>query len=239
MPLLPLPAWLRRLAARRDAVPTPQLTDHRSQWNWAGVSLTNSPAGATQYRSQHDPFREAEGTAGGAGPGTREPHVPQYASRAPSVGVCVARCGRPGGVLDPGSALLGQALACQPLPFRRKVRDLPALRLAALAVLGSVLVPGPAVATPALARVHLLRHGTPLFSAGSAIRLRYPGARRRTHLKPLRRAGGWTTVGDSVAAPCSPASGVQPTKESLQLSAGSTDTIDLVARPCSAVAVVE
>jgi hypothetical protein len=61
-----------------------------------------------------------------------------------------------------GSAALGQSLACQPLPFRWKVGDLRALRLAALAVLGRVLVPGPAVAAPALAGVHLLGHSTPL-----------------------------------------------------------------------------
>src|SRR6266511_1299980 len=76
---------------------------------------------------------------------------------------------------DPGSAALGQSLACQPLPFRWKIGDLPALRLATLAILGRVLVPSPAVATPALARVHLLGHNTPL-STGSATRLRLPRA---------------------------------------------------------------
>jgi hypothetical protein len=78
------------------------------------------------------------------------------------VGVCVTRCGRPSGVRGSGSAALGQSLACQPLPFRWKVGDLRALRLAALAVLGRVLVPGPAVTTPALAGVHLLGHSAPL-----------------------------------------------------------------------------
>jgi hypothetical protein len=78
------------------------------------------------------------------------------------VGVCVTRCGRPSGVRGSGSAALGQSLACQPLSFRWKVGDLRALRLAALAVLGSVLVPGPAVTTPALAGVHLLGHSAPL-----------------------------------------------------------------------------
>jgi hypothetical protein len=103
--------------------------------------------------------------------------------------------------LDPGSALLGQALARQPLPFRRKVGDLRALRLAALAVLGSVLVPGPAVATPALTRVHLLRHDIPLSPWALLSVCAYPGARRRTHLKPPRRAGGRTTVGDRSLLP--------------------------------------
>jgi hypothetical protein len=68
-------------------------------------------------------------------------------------------------VRDRGSAALGQSLACQPLPFRWKVGDLRALRLAALAVLGRVLVPGPAVAAPALAGVHLLGHSAPLSQA--------------------------------------------------------------------------
>jgi hypothetical protein len=85
-----------------------------------------------------------------------------------------------------GSAALGQSLACQPLPFRWKVGDLRALRLAALAVLGSVLVPGPAVTTPALAGVHLLGHSTPLLT-GSAIHLRLPRVGRRTHPQPPGR----------------------------------------------------
>jgi hypothetical protein len=78
--------------------------------------------------------------------------------------VCVICCGRPSGQ-GSGSAALGQSLACQPLTFRWKVGDLRALRLAALAVLGRVLVPGPAVATPALAGVHLLGHRAPLSQA--------------------------------------------------------------------------
>jgi hypothetical protein len=142
------------------------------------VGLTNSPAGATRYRSQHDPFREAEGTAAEPvlGPGSRMCPIRDAGSlgRRPCRPVRPSQRVLDSGILDPGSALLGQALACQPLPFRRKIGDLPALRLAALAVFGSVLVPGPAVATPALTRVHLLCHGTPLFSAGSAIRLRVP-----------------------------------------------------------------
>jgi hypothetical protein len=39
------------------------------------------------------------------------------------------------------------------------------------------------------------------FLRGSAMRLHLPTARRRTHLKPARRAGGWTTVGDRSLLP--------------------------------------
>jgi hypothetical protein len=95
--------------------------------------------------------------------GNRKARAPtEPAARPPSLGSASPRCGRPSGVRGSGSAALRQSLACQPLSFRWKVGDLRALRLAALAVLGSVLVPGPAVTTPALAGVHLLGHSAPL-----------------------------------------------------------------------------
>jgi hypothetical protein len=173
--------------------PSPRCADARSLWTtgrngdgsvWVSRTCQQERPG-TAASTIH--FREAEGTAAEPvlGPGSRMCPIRD----AGSLGRRPRRPVRPSQrVLDPGSALLGQALACQPLPFRRKIGDLPALRLAALAVLGSMLVPGPAVATPALTRVHLLRHGTPLFSAGSAIRLRLPH-RPAAHTRQTSKTG--------------------------------------------------
>ncbi len=67
------------------------------------------------------------------------------------------------------AASLGESLASLLLAFGRKVFDLLALRLAALAVHGGVLLVRPAVAAPALAGVDLLLHHGFLLSLPDAV----------------------------------------------------------------------
>lgn len=66
------------------------------------------------------------------------------------------------GATRPGSAArLLHAFSGQPLSLGGKLLDVLALWLTALAALVSMLHPGAAVATPALARVKLFHHSTP------------------------------------------------------------------------------
>ena len=195
------------------------------------MGLTNSPAGATRYRSQHDPFREAEGTAAEPvlGPGSRMCPIrvagsPRSASVSPGAAVPAVSWIPVSWIpAQPSWARRSRASRC-PSGGRSEIclpcgwQHSPSSEACSCQVRPSQHQPW------LVSTCSVTAHP---FSPRALLSVCvYPGARRRTHLKPLRRAGGWTTVGDSVAAPCSPASGVQPTKESLQLSAGSTDTID-------------